>query len=311
MSLTFAAVVPNYNDASKIAQSLKSLAAQTTPFAEIIIVDDGSKDDSVAVIRRLIADMPNARLIESPQNGGVVAAINIGLAAVTSEFVFLCSANDFYQPNMVAIAAEMLALYPQAGIVSGNVGAYDELKKADDYDMKLPLPQQRKYYSPADFVMQNKQVGVHFNGGANALRMSLVREFGGLRPPLKWHSDWFLNLMCAFRAGVVYVPENFMICRLEGKKSYSSNRHHWPTERQVIDDSLSAIAEFPNEAALFQQSALLPKYDIRALPLLFSKYSHFVSPLLLWRMKMHSMTYWTKKIVPRPVLMALRPLVRF
>lgn len=311
MNATFAAVVPNYNDGKKIAQSLQSLAAQAAPFVEIIIVDDGSTDDSVSIIREIIQHIPQARLIESKKNQGVCGAINTGLAEVKSDYVFLCSANDFYQPNMVQIAAEMVALYPQAGIVSGNVGAYDELKKANDYDMKLPLPQQRCYYSPADFLEQNKQVGVHFNGGANALRMDLVREFGGLRAPLKWHSDWFLNLMCAFRAGVVYVPENFMVCRLEGGKSYSSNRHHWPKERQVIDDALAAIYEFPNEARYFQQSALLPKYDIRALPLLLTKYRHFITPLLLWRMKMHSATYWTKKIVPRPVLMHLRPYFRF
>lgn len=311
MSLTFAAVVPNYNDASKIGESLKSLAAQTHPFTEIIIVDDGSTDDSVATIRKLIADIPAARLVECPKNSGVVAAINIGLADVKSDFVFLCSANDFYQPNMVEMAAKAIADYPQAGAVSGNVAAYDQGNQCHDYDMKLPLPQMRTFYSPEAFVEQNKKVGVHFNGGANALRMSLVREFGGLRAPLKWHSDWFLNLMCAFRAGVVYVPENFMVCRLEGKKSYSSNRHHWPTERQVIADSLAAIAEFPNEEKMFRASALLPKYDIRAVPLLLSRYRSFVTPLLLWRMKMHTLTYWTKCCFPRPLLMALRPYLRF
>lgn len=311
MTRSFAAVVPNYNDGKKIGESLASLAAQEHPFDEIIIVDDGSKDDSVAIIRELIKTIPQARLIESPQNQGVCGAINLGLTNVKSDYVFLCSANDFYQPNMVAIADNMFADYPQAGIVSGNVAAFDQQKQSFDYDMKLPLPQVKRFYSPAEFAAQNRKVGVHFNGGANALRMDLVREFGGLRPALRWHSDWFLNLMCAFRAGVVYVPENFMVCRLEGTKSYSSNRHHWPTEREVIRASLASIHEFPQEAKFFKESALLPKYDLRALPLMLSDGRFLLSMLMVWRMKMHSLTYWTKRVLPRPLLMALRPFVRF
>lgn len=307
----YSAIVPNYNDSSKIRESLDSLMAQTYPFAEILIVDDASTDDSAEVVERFIRDIPQAKLLRHAKNQGVVGALNTGIAAATGDYIFLCSANDTYYPHMVQWCEEMLVRYPQAGIVSGNVASYEQATQKFTYAMKLPLPQQRAFYTPQELVAQNKKVGVHFNGGANALKLDLVREFGGLRAPLRWHSDWFLNLMIAFRTGVAYVPENFSICRLEGKKSYSSNRFHWPSEKEVIKDSIRALTEFPEEGKLFRASALLPKYDLQAPALFFDKeFRWFLTPLLMWRMVMHSLTFRTKYIIPRPILMYFRPLFR-
>lgn len=307
MTTSYSAIVPNYNDGSKIAESLQSLLAQKLPFHEIIIVDDASTDNSVDIIMPLIAGLPHVRLVRHRENGGVVAALNTGIHTATGEFIFLCSANDTYYPMMTKWCEEMRERYPQAGIISGNVAAYDQQKQKFTYSMKLPLPQVRSYYAPGNFVQQCRKAAVHFNGGANALRADLLREIGGLRAPLRWHSDWFVNLMLAFRAGVAYVPENFSMCRLEGKKSYSSNRFHWPNEREVIKSSLEAMAEFPAEAAMFRHAALLPKYDLRALSIISDKkFRWFITPLLWWRIIGFSMAYRLKYIIPRPVLMYLR-----
>ena len=77
--------------------AIASLGAQTHPFAEIIVVDDGSADDSLRVIAECAARMPNLRLIRHENNQGVVAAINTGLREAKGDFVFLCSANPWAQ----------------------------------------------------------------------------------------------------------------------------------------------------------------------------------------------------------------------
>jgi len=311
MSSRYSAIVPNYNDGGKIRESLESLASQHLPFYEIIIVDDGSSDDSVQVIRDLIKNIPQARLIIHEKNMGVVAAINTGIDAATGDFIFLCSANDAYYPMMTKWCAEMHEKYPQAGIISGNVAAYDQIKGAFTYDMKLPLPQVTAYYSPEELAEHNRRAAIHFNGGANALRLDLVRQYRGLLPVLHWHSDWFLNLMIAFDTGVAYLPKNFSMCRLEGNKSYSSNRFHWPDERVVIRESLLLLEQYPKHAKLFRRSALLPKFQIEGVPMMMSQELRwFLTPLLLWRMVMFSLTYRSKYILPRPFLTYLRPFFR-
>ena len=311
MTIRCSAIVPNYNDGSKISESLQSLVGQQLPFYEIIVVDDASTDNSVEIIEKLIAGMPNARLIRHTENRGVVAAINTGIDVCTGEFIFLCSANDAYYPMMTQWCDEMHTRYPQAGIISGNVATYDQTKKRFTYDMKLPLPQVMAYYNPPQLAEHNRKAAIHFNGGANALRLDLVRHYHGLLPALRWHSDWFLNLMIAFDTGVAYLPRNFSMCRLEGNKSYSSNRFHWPSEREVIRTSLVCLQQYPKHARYFRRAALLPKFQIAAVGLLLQKdLRWFLTSLLLWRMVMFSLTYRSKYIFPRPLLTFLRPFFR-
>lgn len=307
----YSAIVPNYNDGEKICQSLASLAAQKFPLYEIIIVDDASTDNSVETINALIADIPNAKLLRHEKNQGVVGALNSGINAASGDYIFFCSANDEYYPNMVLWCDELLEQYPQAGIVSGNVAAWDEQAGCFTYDMKLPLPQKTAYYTPAELAEFNRGAAVHFNGGANAIRLDLVRKYGGLLPELRWHCDWYVYLMIAFETGFAYMPENFSMCRLEGKKSYSSNRFYWPNEREVIRAAIRLIKQYPAQAALFKHSALLPKFEISAVALMLQKEMRwFVTPLLMWRMIMYSLTYRSKHILPRPLLTFLRPYFR-
>src|SRR5262245_7866102 len=86
-------VVPNYNHGHLIGEALAAMAGQTAAPFEVIVVDDGSTDDSVARIRALAADMP-LQLHSHPRNRGVVAAMNTGLSLVKGDFVLFSAADD-------------------------------------------------------------------------------------------------------------------------------------------------------------------------------------------------------------------------
>ena len=75
MDITFSVVIPLYNKGREIARTLGGVAAQTYTPLEVIVVDDGSTDDSARVVEGL--DLPGVRLIRQP-NGGVSAARNRG-----------------------------------------------------------------------------------------------------------------------------------------------------------------------------------------------------------------------------------------
>lgn len=74
---SFATIIPNYNCSACIGDAFDSLLSQTRPFDEILIIDDGSTDNSIAIIEKLIVDIPTARLIRNSQNLGVVATLNL------------------------------------------------------------------------------------------------------------------------------------------------------------------------------------------------------------------------------------------
>ncbi len=79
-------LVPAYNEAVGIADTLRSIEASDHDDLEIIVIDDGSTDDTAAVVRAL--DLPRTRLIEK-DNGGKASALNVGLAHATGEVVVM------------------------------------------------------------------------------------------------------------------------------------------------------------------------------------------------------------------------------
>lgn len=102
-------IVPVYNAADVILRLLESLMAQTWPNLEIIIVDDGSSDQSAELVRHWIGEAENRmsgntirdiRLLEPP-HGGVSAARNAGLKAARGEFIFFADADDEVLPEYI------------------------------------------------------------------------------------------------------------------------------------------------------------------------------------------------------------------
>src|SRR2546427_6846311 len=82
-----AVIVPNLNDSRYLPRCIRSILEQKDPPDELIVVDDQSTDDSVAVIRSLIAGQQRARLIQNPVNLGTLGAMEEGLKISRSEYV--------------------------------------------------------------------------------------------------------------------------------------------------------------------------------------------------------------------------------
>ncbi|MBR3552167.1 MAG: glycosyltransferase family 2 protein [Clostridia bacterium] len=91
-------VIPAYNSARFIGETLDSLLAQTLHDVEIVVVDDGSADDTRDVVQAYQKKSAAIRLI-SQENAGVSAARNRGLAAATGDYVVFLDADDFYAPD--------------------------------------------------------------------------------------------------------------------------------------------------------------------------------------------------------------------
>ena len=96
--MQFSVVIPTYNRADLLAETLATIRAQTLAPAEIIVVDDGSTDDTPALLERLA---PAVRSLRVP-NGGDLVARNAGLAAATGDHVAFCDSDDLWRPSFLA-----------------------------------------------------------------------------------------------------------------------------------------------------------------------------------------------------------------
>jgi glycosyltransferase involved in cell wall biosynthesis len=122
----FSVVVPCYRQAHYLPEAVGSVIAQTLNDWELIIVDDGSPDDTAAVAEHLIALHPgrSIRLVRQA-NAGLAAARNAGIAAARGELIMPLDSDDALEPDLLRQAAEVFAARPEVGFVYSDVRLFD------------------------------------------------------------------------------------------------------------------------------------------------------------------------------------------
>ncbi|PIG93352.1 glycosyltransferase family 2 protein [Gloeocapsopsis sp. IPPAS B-1203] len=105
-------IIPCYNAAETIAVQLEALATQTWKDAwEIIVVDNGSTDNSVAIVEKYQKQIPNLRLIRASDRPGAAYARNAGVRNATGEALLFCDADDQVESGWLSAMGEALLKY--------------------------------------------------------------------------------------------------------------------------------------------------------------------------------------------------------
>jgi glycosyltransferase involved in cell wall biosynthesis len=124
-------VVPVYNGAATIAEAIDSALAQTCASREVIVVNDGSTDATVDVLRPYAGCV---RVIDRP-NGGIAAARNTGVAAAIGEYLAFLDCDDIWMPTMVERAIAALDADPACVLAYSNCAVVD----SDGRDLRSAL----------------------------------------------------------------------------------------------------------------------------------------------------------------------------
>lgn len=122
-AVKFSIIVPLYNKAPLIAATLASALADRDRIHEVVVVDDGSTDDSAAVVEAL--GDPLIRLIRQP-NGGVSRARNRGIAEARGEWLAFLDADDLWAPGYLARLESLAIAYPDCSMLATGYMTDDE-----------------------------------------------------------------------------------------------------------------------------------------------------------------------------------------
>jgi glycosyltransferase involved in cell wall biosynthesis len=109
-------VIPTYNRAALLPEAVDSVLAQTYPALEVVLVDDGSRDDTAEVVRTRYGADPRVRYFFQA-NAGVSAARNRGIREARGEFVALLDSDDVWYPHKLALQVAALRALPDAGMI--------------------------------------------------------------------------------------------------------------------------------------------------------------------------------------------------
>jgi glycosyltransferase involved in cell wall biosynthesis len=198
-------VIPAYNAARTLDETLRSVRFQTHRRLEILVVDDGSNDGTPQIVRQHCAEDPRIRLIWQP-NAGVAAARNRGIGEATSEFLAPIDADDLWRSDKIE---KQLAALKRGGEAVALVYTWSAIIDADSRVLRAaPGP----IYDGIvlDHICAGNFVG---NGSTALMRRAAVVEAGGYDPSLRAQSaqgleDHQLYFRIATRHQFSVVPEH-------------------------------------------------------------------------------------------------------
>ncbi len=113
-------LVPSYNHAPFIERTLRSIFAQTLKPEKLLVIDDGSKDDSVKIIERVLQDCPFKADFIFRENRGLCATLNEGFAKTDGEFFAYISSDDVWLPEFLEKRINLLEKRPAAVLAYGH-----------------------------------------------------------------------------------------------------------------------------------------------------------------------------------------------
>lgn len=122
-------ITPCYNKGEVISRFLDSIIMQSYSPIELIVVNDGSTDESIAILNNYRQHMKNAGIeyqIITKENGGLGAAIDTGLKYVNGEYLCWPDIDDWYSPDAIELRVEYLKNHPYYGSVTCNAYIYHE-----------------------------------------------------------------------------------------------------------------------------------------------------------------------------------------
>lgn len=213
----FSVVVPLYNKGNHIVRAIESILAQSVPADEIIVVNDGSTDDSTARLAELESD--KISLVEQ-SNQGVSVARNRGIDEARNEFVAFLDADDEWLPFFLEEMHYLIARFPTCDYFASR---YQCLQGERYVDARIAI----EAMDPQGVLMHNYfelagRGDLPFMISSSVVRKSLVDDIGGfpVGEPIGEDQDFFAR--AAARGPIAYSPNIHLLYRRDGENSATS-----------------------------------------------------------------------------------------
>ena len=172
--VTVSVLVPAYNEEKVVCETVRSLLASDYPALEIVVIDDGSTDQTAARLHAAFGDEPRVRVSTKP-NGGKSAALNFGIAHTRADVIVMLDADTVFRPDTIRNLARHFG-DPRVGAVAGNAKVGNRLNLLTRWQALEYITSQN--LDRRAFALLNCITVVP--GAVGAWRRTLVEAAGGL-----------------------------------------------------------------------------------------------------------------------------------
>ena len=220
-------VVPAYNHEHLVEECLRSVAAQQWPELELIVIDDVSRDGTLARAQRLAAEpdflarfQGRVRVERNPENLGAHATLNRGIALAAGEYIGILNSDDRYAASRIAtllprLEAGAMLVFSAARMIDrlGN-----DITSAEFFALRLSHSQRGIHSYPSlGFALLRENVAL--TTGNLFFRRTLFERVGGFRPLLYCH-DWDFLLRSLLVCEPVFVEQALYEYRIHETNSF-------------------------------------------------------------------------------------------
>ena len=203
------AVIPNYNYGRFLPEAVESVLAQTYPCREIIVVDDGSTDDSLEILK--VYEARHGVKVIRQQNLGVGAARNAGARASTGELVAFLDADDYWLPRKTEKQIERLISDKEFGFVTCGMQEFDAAGNV----IRTYAEGMEGWHADDILLIKSVTAGP---GSSSMLWRRIFEKVGGFDERKEMHpsEDWEFSYRVARAAKIAFVPEILVAYRNHG-----------------------------------------------------------------------------------------------
>ena len=248
--MKFSVIIPLYNKAPYIRKALESVFAQTYTDYELIVVDDGSTDDSACIVQQFIDERLkvkgeetsgavtstynlspityklSVRLI-TQSNAGVSAARNAGVATSSGDYIAFLDADDWWEPTYLEKMAQLIEDYSEAGLYASNYYYHKDGVNI----IKVDIP--TGYFNYPKEYFKNFAMPVWT--GATMIPRNVYDEMGGFPLGIKLGEDFLLWAKIALRYKVAFLNQPLAYYNNTLPPNYRATYHlHKPEEHMLF-----------------------------------------------------------------------------
>lgn len=215
-------IIPLYNKGKSILNTIQSVLRQTYNDFELIIVNDGSTDDSLSIVEGVCSSNPKIRIINKP-NGGVCSARNLGIQSAKGDYIALLDADDIWDKYYLEEQMKMVSDYPSCNMWGIN---YAETVNGEIIrDVPTGLPKGFRGIVD-DYFRIPGRVSDLFCSSSVLIRKETFKDVGGFDERIRYaeDSDMWFRIIARFK--VAFYDRYMVYYRFDAENRAQTKTRH-------------------------------------------------------------------------------------
>lgn len=277
-------VIPTYNRAGLIGETLDSVLNQTVPVDEIIVVDDGSTDNTPEI---LAGYGSRIKCIRIPNSGHCTVPRNVGFAAARGDYVAQLDDDDIWHPTKIEKQLAAFESHPDAVMAYCDYDYIDQFGAPfDGSGMFLPMKLSNGRLTPADEYWDDAvcqlMLGQFIGASTPLIKRAVLDKVGDYDTRLLFCEDRDLFIRIAYEGRIVRVPERLVSYRVHPSAYSINNAERYVSSQRLLHSKIRLLVKDDRNRREFHASAW------RAIK------RHWASPLVTVAYRVRDISPWKR-----------------